>query len=66
MPVVPDAASCELSPDCLCEILSPSTASFDRVRTLAVCAGAEVVRAEPFEAIELELSAPLGETAPPT
>ena len=98
MPAVPDAAYFELPPDWVCEILSPSTASFDRVKKLAIYAragvphvwlldplartlevlrlengrwtilathaGAEVVRAEPFEAVELELAILWGETAP--
>jgi Uma2 family endonuclease len=97
MPVVPDAAYFELPPDWVCEILSPSTASFDRVKKLAIYAGervphvwlldplartlevlrlensrwtilathagAEVVRAEPFESVELELAILWGETA---
>jgi hypothetical protein len=86
---VPDAPWLELAPDWLCEILSPSTASFDRKRKLrayaregvshvwlidpiartlevlrlesgrwtilGVHAGDDVVRAEPFDEIELEL-----------
>jgi Uma2 family endonuclease len=38
MPEVPDAAYATLAPDWVCEVLSPSTASFDRVRKLAVYA----------------------------
>jgi Uma2 family endonuclease len=34
MPEVPDAAAFELAPDWVCEILSPSTASLDRVRKM--------------------------------
>jgi Uma2 family endonuclease len=97
MPVVPDAAYFELPPDWVCESLSPSTTSFDRVKKLAIYAresvphgwlldplahtlevlrlengrwtilathaGAEVVPAEPFEAIEMELAILWGETA---
>jgi Uma2 family endonuclease len=97
MPIVPDAAYFELPPDWVCEILSPSTASFDRVKKLAIYAhegvpyvwlvdplartlevlrlenrrwtilathaSAEVVRAEPFEAVELQLAILWGETA---
>jgi Uma2 family endonuclease len=89
MPEVPDVAFFELSPDWLCEILSPSTAARDRTRkmhhyaragvrhvwlidpalqTLEVyrldgdgwrvaltAAGGDKVRAEPFDAIELDL-----------
>ena len=89
MPEVPDTAYATLAPDWVCEVLSPSTASFDRVRKLAVYAreavahvwfvdpalgtlealklegarwvlvrsyaGNEVVRAEPFDEIDLEL-----------
>jgi len=91
MPVYPDAPFFTLPPDWLCEVLSPSTAGFDRVkkmpvylreqvghvwlidplaRTLEVFrregdrwvlannfAGDQRVRAEPFEALELELEA---------
>jgi Uma2 family endonuclease len=90
MPTVPDVAYFELSPDWLCEVLSPSTAARDRtkklhhyaraqvghvwfvdpgVQTLEVfrldgdgwrlaltATGNETVRAEPFEAIDLELA----------
>jgi len=89
MPRLPDAAYFTLSPDWVCEILSPSTAALDRVKKLAIYArelvnhawlidpnartlevlrlregcwtilathaGPEVVRAEPFGEIELEL-----------
>jgi Uma2 family endonuclease len=100
MPHRPETPYATLAPDWLCEILSPSTSSFDRVKKLAIYAregvphvwlmdplartlevlwleggrwtilathaGNEVVRAEPFEAIELELSALWGDTAPST
>ncbi len=90
MPEMPDTASVELSPDWVCEILSPSTAALDRTdkmdiyaregvrhlwlidpidRTLEVYRleanrfvrvdawrDDAVVRAEPFDAIELELA----------
>ena len=90
MPKYPDCAYFTLSPDWLCEVLSPSTSRLDRAQKLAVYArervphawlidplartlevlrldsgrwtilathaGAEVVRAEPFAEIELELS----------
>jgi len=91
MPKYPDSAYFTIAPDWVCEILSPSTASLDRVQKLAIYArervphawivdpagrslevlglndgrwtilsahlGAEVVRAEPFGEIELDLSA---------
>ena len=91
MPVVPDTAYATLAPDWVCEVLSPSTAQFDREKKLRVYAehgvrhawlidplartldvlrlegahwrlidahaGGEVVRAEPFEAVPLELGA---------
>lgn len=90
MPQIPDAAAFELAPDWICEVLSPSTESFDRARKLPVYASAGVkhawlvdpgprtlevfrlegggwrlvgtltedrVRAEPFDAVELELGA---------
>lgn len=38
MAEVPDAAYSTLAPDWVCEVLSPSTASFDRVKKLAVYA----------------------------
>lgn len=87
---LPETAYFQLSPDWVCEILSPSTALLDRGKKLAVCAregvahawiidpilgtlevlrlesgrwailathyGADVVRAEPFADIDLELS----------
>lgn len=90
MPALPRAAAFTLAPDWVCEILSPSTARFDRVRKLAAYAAHgirhawlvdplartlevfrleegrwsliaghmddEVVRIEPFDAIELDLS----------
>jgi Uma2 family endonuclease len=90
MPRLPDAAFFTLAPDWSCEVISPSTASLDRVKKLAAYgregvprvwlvdplartlevlrldsgrwtivsthAGDEVVRAEPFEAIELEMA----------
>ncbi|WP_043406452.1 Uma2 family endonuclease [Archangium violaceum] len=89
MPVYPDEPFFTLAPDWVCEALSPSTASFDRVkkmpvymreqvghvwliepvnRTLEVFrrehdrwvlagnyAGDQLIRAEPFEAMELSL-----------
>jgi len=91
MPHRPDTPYATLAPDWLCEILSPSTTSFDRTKKLAIYArdgvpwawlidplartlevlklengrwtilathaGEEVGRAEPFDAIELELAA---------
>ena len=89
MPVYPDAPFFTLPPDWLCEVLSPSTAGFDRVKKMPVYLREQVghvwlidplartlevfrresdhwvlvnnfaddqrVRAEPFEAVELEL-----------
>ena len=91
MPRYPDSAYFTIAPDWVCEILSPSTASLDRVQKLAIYAreqvphawlidplartlevlrlesgrwmilathaDTEVVRAEPFGEIELDLSA---------
>jgi Uma2 family endonuclease len=91
MPDLPTTAYFPLAPDWVCEILSPSTSSLDRVQKLAIYAregvshawlidplartlevlrlengrwtilathaGKEIVRAEPFADIELELSA---------
>ncbi len=90
LPHLPDEAYFTVAPDWICEVLSPSTAAFDRVKKLAVyarehvphawlvdplaqtievlrldsgrwtivstCAGVDVVRVEPFEAIELDLT----------
>lgn len=90
LPSIPDEAFITVSPDWVCEVLSPSTVSIDRVKKLAIYArervaqawlvdplartleilrlengrwtivatfsGLEVARAEPFEAIELDLS----------
>jgi Uma2 family endonuclease len=91
MPRLPETAYFALPPDWVCEIISPSTASLDRVKklriyareqvshawlidpiartlevfglsggrwtVLATHAGAEVVRAEPFAEVDLDLSA---------
>jgi Uma2 family endonuclease len=38
MPERPDVAYFELSPDCVCEVLSPSTAMLDRTKKLVVYA----------------------------
>lgn len=90
MAELPDAAYATLAPDWVCEILSPSTASFDRVKKfgvyvreavahvwfidplaqtlevfrldagrsvlLATHAGKEIVRAEPFDDVEIDLA----------
>lgn len=90
MPVLPDEAFLRLAPDCVCEVLSPSTAALDRVKKLGVSAreavahvwlvdpaartldvlrlesahwtlvgtraGTDTVRAEPFEALDLDLT----------
>jgi Uma2 family endonuclease len=84
MPRLPETAYFTLAPDWVCEILSPSTASLDRAKKLAIYAwlidptartlevfgliggrwtilathaGAEVVRADPFAEVELDLKA---------
>lgn len=91
LPSVPDLAALTLAPDWLCEVLSPSTSTLDRLKKLriyaregvghvwlidplartlevlrlehrrwsilAVHGSDEVVRAEPFDAIELDLAA---------
>jgi Uma2 family endonuclease len=90
MPTLPETSYFTLAPDWVCEILSPSTASLDRVKKLtiygreqvahawlidplartlevlineagrwkilATYAGTDVVRAEPFTEIELDLA----------
>jgi Uma2 family endonuclease len=90
MPILPDAAFISLAPDWVCEVLSPATASLDRLRKLRIYAregvghtwlldpiartleilrlenlrwtivstegGGDVVRAEPFDAVPLELA----------
>lgn len=90
LPSLPDTAYFTVVPDWVCEVISPSTASMDRVRKLAIyareqvshawlvdpiartlevlrldggrwtivatAADAGLVRAEPFAAIELDLS----------
>jgi Uma2 family endonuclease len=90
MPVLENVPYCELAPDWVCEVVSPTTARLDRVRKMPICArervshlwlvdplartlevyrlegqqwvvvsthdGTEGVRAEPFEAIELDIS----------
>jgi len=61
LPRVPDSPFCTVSPDWVCEILSPSTEAFDRARKLAVYAR-EAVRhawlidpiARTLEALTLE------------
>jgi Uma2 family endonuclease len=97
VPRRPDTPYCAVAPDWLCEIVSPSTAAFDRVNKLAIYArervlhawlidpiartlevlelqaghwsivathsGGELVRAAPFDAVELELARFWGEPA---
>jgi Uma2 family endonuclease len=99
MPRMPGTAYFPLAPDWVCEILSPSTASLDRVKKLTIYAreqvahawlidpvartlevlrveagrwtilathtGSEVVRADPFAEIELELESLWADTAEP-
>lgn len=98
LPVLPEEAYFSLAPDWVCEVVSPSTATLDRVKKLSAYARervshawlvdpiaqtlealrlesgrwtivstwarADVVRAEPFEAIELDLTL-LWEERPP-
>jgi len=45
LPRVPDAAYSSLAPDWVCEVLSPSTASLDRVKKLAIYAREQVSHA---------------------
>ena len=45
MPILPDEVFTTLSPDWVCEVISQSTASLDRVKKLAIYAGAEVAHA---------------------
>jgi Uma2 family endonuclease len=90
LPTLPEEAYFSLAPDWVCEVLSPSTASMDRVKKLAIYARElvrhtwlvdplartieilrlengrwtivatfadhDVIRAEPFDALELDLS----------
>ena len=99
MPRLPETAYFALAPDWICEIVSPSTASLDRVKKLTVYAreqvshawlidpiartlevfgltgarwtilathaGAEVVRAEPFAEVGLDLNALWDDAAEP-
>jgi Uma2 family endonuclease len=99
MPRLPDTAYFPLAPDWVCEVLSPSTASLDRVKKLTIYAreqvahawlidpvartlevlrlaagrwtilaahtGSDVVRADPFAEIELELQALWADTEEP-
>jgi Uma2 family endonuclease len=91
LPAIPDTATISVAPDFVCEVQSPSTARFDRVKKLPVYAehgvqhvwlvdpstrtlevlrlengrwilagnysDSDIVRAEPFEAVEIELGA---------
>jgi len=99
MPRMPSTAYFPLAPDWVCEILSPSTASLDRVKKLTIYAreqvahawlidpvartlevlrleagrwtilathtGSDVVRADPFAEIELELESLWADTEEP-
>jgi len=90
LPQLPEEAYFSIQPDWICEVVSPSTASLDRVKKLTIyarervphawlvdplgqtvevlrlenarwtivttCAGSDVVRLEPFDAIELDLT----------
>jgi len=99
MPRMPSTAYFPLAPDWVCEVLSPSTASLDRVKKLTIYAreqvahawlidpvartlevlrleagrwtilathtGSDVVRADPFAEIELELESLWADTEEP-
>jgi Uma2 family endonuclease len=52
MPREPNAAYFTLAPDWICEVLSPSTASLDRVKKLAIYARAGVAHAWLIDPIE--------------
>jgi Uma2 family endonuclease len=99
MPRMPSTAYFPLAPDWVCEVLSPSTASLDRVKKLTIYAreqvahawlidpvartlevlrleagrwtilathtGSDVVRADPFAEIELELESLWADTEKP-
>jgi Uma2 family endonuclease len=99
MPRIPDVPGFELAPDWVCEVLSPSTETVDRVRKTRIYARRQVghfwiinpvgkslevyrlagdtwnlvstheandkVRAEPFDAVELDLAALWLETRAP-
>jgi Uma2 family endonuclease len=90
MPLLPETAYFAIAPDWICEVISPSTASIDRVKKMAIYAredvrhawlidplaqtlevlrldngrwtivstasGVDVARAEPFDALDLDLS----------
>lgn len=60
MPRLPRSTFLSLVPDWICEVLSPSTASYDRVKKhwiwIAAHADDERVRVAPFEEAELGLS----------
>jgi hypothetical protein len=98
MPAAPQTPAISLPPDWICEVVSPGTASADRVRKLPIYSaqgvphawlvdplartlevlrlqdgrwiivgthgGDEIVRAEPFDAIALDLLVLWGETRP--
>jgi Uma2 family endonuclease len=42
MPEYPETSGCDVAPDWVCEVLSPSTASVDRVKKLPIYARAGV------------------------
>src|SRR4051812_32874673 len=42
MPEYPDTSGCDVPPDCVCEVLSPSTAGVDRDKKLPIYAKAGV------------------------
>ena len=55
MPVIPDAAYTSLPPDWVCEVLSPSTETFDRERKLGVYAREGVPHAWLIDPVERRL-----------
>jgi Uma2 family endonuclease len=57
MPEVPDVPASELSPDWVCEVLSPSTAATDRVRKMRIYARERVAYAWLVEPIAQTLEA---------
>jgi Uma2 family endonuclease len=61
MPELPDAAAFELSPDWICEVVSPSTAAIDRAEKMPIYARERVAHlwlvdplAQTLEAYRLE------------
>ncbi len=57
MPVIPDVAAFELSPDWICEVLSPATAATDRVEKMEIHAREKVASVWLVDPIEKVLEA---------